>query len=44
VRTDMNASGEIEVADGARTSVRMALLDAQGPSGGFHYFEESLPW
>jgi NAD(P)-dependent dehydrogenase (short-subunit alcohol dehydrogenase family) len=44
VRTDMNASGEIEVADGARTSVRMALLDEQGPSGGFHYFEESLPW
>ena len=44
VKTDMNAQGEIEVVDGARTSVRMALLDAQGPSGGFHYFEESLPW
>src|SRR5688572_24239088 len=44
VRTDMNANGDIEVAEGARTSVRMALLDAQGPNGGFHYFEESLPW
>jgi NAD(P)-dependent dehydrogenase (short-subunit alcohol dehydrogenase family) len=44
VKTDMNANGEIEVGDGARTSVRMALLDAQGPSGGFHYFEEMLPW
>jgi NAD(P)-dependent dehydrogenase (short-subunit alcohol dehydrogenase family) len=44
VRTDMNAQGELEVADGARTSVRMALLDEQGPTGGFHYFEESLPW
>jgi NAD(P)-dependent dehydrogenase (short-subunit alcohol dehydrogenase family) len=44
VKTDMNAGGEIEVADGARTSVRMALLDANGPSGGFMYFEENLPW
>jgi NAD(P)-dependent dehydrogenase (short-subunit alcohol dehydrogenase family) len=44
VRTDMNAQGELEVSDGARTSVRMALLDAHGPSGGFHYFEEALPW
>ena len=44
VKTDMNGNGELEVADGARTSVRMALLDANGPSGGFHYFEETLPW
>src|SRR5688572_11968568 len=44
VKTDMNANGEIEVADGARTSVRMALLDESGPNGGFAYFEETLPW
>ena len=45
VKTDMNAGeGEIEVADGARTSVRMALLDDSGPSGGYVYFEETLPW
>ena len=44
VKTDMNSAGELEVADGARTSVRMALLDADGPTGGFHYFEETLPW
>jgi NAD(P)-dependent dehydrogenase (short-subunit alcohol dehydrogenase family) len=44
VKTEMNANGEIEVADGARTSVRMALLDATGPSGSFQYFEETLPW
>ena len=44
VKTDMNAHGEIEVADGAKTSVRMALLDDTGPSGGFVYFEETLPW
>jgi NAD(P)-dependent dehydrogenase (short-subunit alcohol dehydrogenase family) len=44
VKTDMNAHGEIEVADGAKTSVRMALLDDAGPSGGFVHFEETLPW
>ena len=44
VKTDMNAGGEIEVTDGAKTSVRMALLDEAGPNGGFVYFEENLPW
>ena len=44
VKTDMNSAGDLEVADGARTSVRMALLDEDGPTGGFHYFEETLPW
>ena len=45
VKTDMNAGeGELEIADGARTSVRMALLDADGPNGSFVYFEDTLPW
>ncbi|GAB3103406.1 SDR family oxidoreductase [Lysobacter terrae] len=44
VKTDMNAGGELEVADGAKTSVRMALLDDAGQSGGFVYFEDTLPW
>jgi len=44
VRTDMNAGGDLDVADGARTSVRMALLPGDGPSGGFVHFEETLPW
>jgi len=44
VKTDMNAGGDLDVADGARTSVRMALLPADGPSGGFVHFEETLPW
>lgn len=44
VKTDMNAGGELTVEEGARTSVRMALLDADGPSGGFVHFEETLPW
>lgn len=44
VKTDMNTYGDLDVADGARTSVRMALLPADGPSGGFVHFEETLPW
>jgi len=44
VKTDMNAGGELTVQDGARTSVRMALLDETGPNGGFVYFGETLPW
>ena len=49
VRTDMNRSGdeqngELEVADGARTSVRLALIDDDGPTGGYFYLDEALPW
>jgi NAD(P)-dependent dehydrogenase (short-subunit alcohol dehydrogenase family) len=44
VKTDMNSHGELEVADGAKTSVRMALLDETGSNGGFVYFEDTLPW
>jgi NAD(P)-dependent dehydrogenase (short-subunit alcohol dehydrogenase family) len=45
VRTDMNTGeGELEVAQGAETSVQMALLDADGPSGTFQYRGEVLPW
>ncbi|WP_202845114.1 SDR family oxidoreductase [Luteimonas saliphila] len=49
VKTDMNhvdgeQRGELEVPDGARTSVRLALIDDDGPSGGFYYLDEVLPW
>lgn len=45
VRTDMNAGeGEIDVADGARSSVQMALLGADGPSGSFTHLGQVLPW
>ena len=45
VKTDMNAGeGELEVADGARTSVRLALIDDDGPNGGYFYLDEALPW
>lgn len=45
VKTDMNkGQGELEIAEGARTSVAMALLGDDGPSGSFRYRGEVLPW
>ncbi|HEY5971042.1 MAG TPA: SDR family oxidoreductase [Pseudoxanthomonas sp.] len=45
VKTDMNAGeGEIEVPDGAKTSVAMALIDDAGPSGSYVYLDQVLPW
>ncbi len=45
VKTDMNGGeGEIDVADGARSSVQMALIGSDGPSGSFTYLGEVLPW
>lgn len=49
VKTDMNNSdgeqrGEIDVPEGAKTSVQMALIDADGPNGSFTYLGQVLPW
>jgi len=49
VQTEMNKSGdqqngELSVPEGARTSVQLALIDADGPTGGFYYFDQVLPW
>ena len=49
VQTEMNKSGdeqrgELSVPEGARTSVRLALIDDDGPTGGFFYFDQALPW
>ena len=45
VQTDMNAGqGEITVPEGARTSVKLALIDADGPNGGYFYLDQVLPW
>ncbi|PRW62192.1 SDR family oxidoreductase [Actinopolyspora mortivallis] len=44
-RTDMNeGGGDLEVADGAATSVRMALLDGDGPTGSYVHMGETVPW
>lgn len=45
VKTDMNAGGgEIEVPDGAKTSVALALIDDAGPNGSYRYLDQVLPW
>ena len=44
VKTEMNSSGDMEVTDGARSSVQMALLNDAGPSGAFVHLSEVLPW
>ena len=45
VKTEMNrGGGELEVPEGARTSVAMALIADDGPSGSFTHLGETLPW
>ena len=44
-RTDMNdGAGDLDIPTGAKTSVRMALLDDAGPSGTYVHMEETVPW
>jgi len=45
VKTDMGGeSAPLELKEGVKTSVRLALLPENGPTGGFYHLEESLPW
>jgi NAD(P)-dependent dehydrogenase (short-subunit alcohol dehydrogenase family) len=44
VLTDMNANGEITVEEGAKTSVSLATLPAEGYTGKFVYLGEQLAW
>jgi NAD(P)-dependent dehydrogenase (short-subunit alcohol dehydrogenase family) len=45
VKTDMGGEGaQMEIVDGAKTSVRMATLPADGPTGGYFHMNDSLPW
>lgn len=45
VKTDMGgAEAPLEVSDGAKTSIMLALLPANGPTGGFFHESERLPW
>jgi hypothetical protein len=32
------------VSEGAKTAIRLALLPADGPTGGFFHDSERLPW
>lgn len=45
VKTEMGGEGaEMEIVDGARTSVQLATLPPDGPTGGYFHMGESLPW
>ena len=39
-----NGVGDLDVSVGARTSVSMALLEGDGPTGQYFHFGERLPW
>jgi NAD(P)-dependent dehydrogenase (short-subunit alcohol dehydrogenase family) len=45
VKTDMGGEGAMmEIEDGAKTSVALATLGADGPNGAYLHMGESLPW
>jgi len=45
VKTDMGGAGAtMELEDGAKTSVELATLGADGPNGAYLHMGESLPW
>lgn len=45
VKTDMGGEqAPLEVEDGAKTSVWLATLQNDGPSGGFYHMQDTLPW
>ncbi len=45
VKTDMGgAEAPMGLSDGAKTSVHLATLPADGPTGGYFHWGEPLPW
>ncbi|MDQ3441705.1 MAG: SDR family oxidoreductase [Planctomycetota bacterium] len=45
VKTDMGGDGAaLEVTEGAKTSLWLATLGADGPTGGFFHMQERHPW
>lgn len=45
VKTEMGgASAMLELQDGCKTSVKLAMLPDDGPTGGFFHLDETLPW
>jgi len=45
VKTDMGGEGaQMEIVDGAKTSVQLATLPEDGPTGGYFHMGEALPW
>jgi NAD(P)-dependent dehydrogenase (short-subunit alcohol dehydrogenase family) len=45
VRSDMGgAAADLDVVAGSRTSVQLATIPDDGPTGGFFFMEETVPW
>lgn len=45
VKTDLGGKeAPMDATDGAKTSVRLATVGADGPSGGFFHMADTLPW
>jgi NAD(P)-dependent dehydrogenase (short-subunit alcohol dehydrogenase family) len=45
VKTDMGTdAAPMNVVDGAKTSVWLATLPEDGPTGGFFHMQDTLPW
>lgn len=45
VKTDMGTdAAPMEIPEGGKTGVALALLDENGPNGGFFHLGEPLPW
>lgn len=45
VKTDMGTdAAPMEIPDGAKTSVRLATLPDDGPTGGYFHMDKTLPW
>ncbi|HZY63599.1 MAG TPA: SDR family oxidoreductase [Edaphobacter sp.] len=45
VKTEMGGEGAtLEIEDGAKTSVKLATLPDDGPTGGYFHLGETLPW
>jgi NAD(P)-dependent dehydrogenase (short-subunit alcohol dehydrogenase family) len=45
VKTDMGGTAApVEIVDGAKSSVAMALIGADGPNGSYTHMGRTLPW
>ncbi len=45
VKTEMGGAGAmLDIPEGAATSVELALLEADGPTGGYFHLGKPLPW
>jgi NAD(P)-dependent dehydrogenase (short-subunit alcohol dehydrogenase family) len=45
VKTELGGEGApMEIVDGAKTSVRLATLPDDGPTGGYFHLGDTLPW